>query len=170
MSPLIRVVEGDISTFTGDAVVNAANNHLVMGAGVAGALASRGGPTIQAECDEIVRDRGPLEVGEAAVTEAGNLQVDWVIHAAAMGDRPASEETIGSATRSALELAASHGARAVALPVLGTGVGGFPFERAARVMLDAIREHGRETELPDTVALYGYTAEQAAALRRVLEG
>lgn len=169
MALLVRVEQGDISTFPGDAVVNAANNHLRMGAGVAGALASRGGPAIQRECDEHVRQRGPLRVGEAAVTGAGDLPARWVIHAAAMGDEPASDASIRSSTRQALRLAAERGMENVAFPILGTGVAGFPFERAAGIMLEEIRAHGLESEVPGQIVLYGYGEEEAAALRRLVD-
>lgn len=165
---LIRVEEGDISTFTGDAIVNAANNHLRMGAGVAGALAARGGPAIQDECDAIVRRSGPLAVGQAAVTGAGNLAVRYVIHAAAMGDEPPSAHSIRSATREALRLADQRGVRTIAFPVLGAGIGGFPFEESARLMIEEIRAHPAGETSVETVVLYGYTAEQAATLRRLL--
>lgn len=170
MRPLIRVEEGDIAGFHGDAVVNAANNHLRMGAGVAGALLARGGPTIQADCDDIIRREGPLPVGGAAVTGSGTLPVRFVIHAAAMGDEPASEASIAASTRRALELAVEYGARTIAFPILGTGVGGFPFERSATVMVDVMLEHGAVHELPESVALYAYTPDQAVGLRRVLDG
>lgn len=169
MTALIRVEEGDLSAFTGDAVVNAANNHLVLGAGVAGAIARRGGPTIQAECEEIIRRQGPLEVGGAAVTGAGDLPADMVIHAAAMGDEAASLDSIRSATRTSLRLATEREADSVAFPVLGSGVGGMAFEEAARAMIEVIRAHGNEHDRPEVVVLYGYTAEQAQALRRLVE-
>ncbi len=166
---LIRIEQGDISAFDGEGVVNAANNHLRMGAGVAGALRSRGGPSIQRECDEHVRAHGPLEVGEAAVTGAGDLPSRWVIHAAAMGDEPASAPSIRSATRHSLSLAAEHEMERVAFPVLGSGVGGFSFDEAARVMIQEIRSWGDEHTLPDTVVLYGYTEDDARTLRRLVE-
>lgn len=169
MSALIRVEEGDISTFAGDAVVNAANNHLVMGAGVAGALRRRGGPAIQAECDERVRREGPLAVGEAAVTGAGELPARFVIHAAAMGDEPPSDRSIRSSTRESLRLATEQGIRSIAFPVLGSGVGGFPFEQAARLVLEEIRSWTRIHEEIESVVVYGYTREQAEALRRLVD-
>jgi len=149
-------------------VVNAANNHLRMGAGVAGALLRRGGTGIQAECDDYVRSHGPLAVGEAAVTSAGNLPARYVIHAAAMGDEPASEQSIRSATRAALRLAREKGLLSIAFPVLGSGVGGFPFEHAARVMIEEIRDFTDATPEMETIVLYGYTPQQAATLRRLL--
>jgi O-acetyl-ADP-ribose deacetylase len=167
--PLVRVEQGDIATFHGDAVVNAANNHLRMGAGVAGALALAGGPTIQADCDEYIRRHGPIAVGEAVLTGAGTLPVRHVIHAAAMGDEPASEASIRSAIRQSLALAREHELLSVAFPVLGTGVAGFSFEGSARAMIDEIRAHGAVCEVPATVVLYGFTPEQAMTLRRLLD-
>lgn len=166
---LIRVEEGDISTFEGDAVVNAANNHLILGAGVAGAIRRRGGGTIQAECDEYVRRHGPVRVGEAALTRGGDLPARYVIHAAAMGDEPASAATIESATRESLRIAVEHGIRSLAFPVLGAGVGGFPFDESARIMVSEIRRFTRERPgTIEAVVLYGYLPEQAEALRRTL--
>lgn len=166
---LIRVEQGDISTFAGDGVVNAANNHLRMGAGVAGALLSRGGPSIQSECDAYVRAHGPIRVGEAAVTGGGDLPARWVIHAAAMGDAPPSPGSIRSATRHALALASEHEMERVAFPVLGSGVGGFSFDEAARLMLEEVRAHGTSHAHPDTVVFYGYTESDAQRLRRLTE-
>lgn len=168
MTAIVRVVEGDISTFQGDAVVNAANNHLRLGTGVAGALAKRGGGAIQQECDEILRRDGPIEVGGAAITGGGNLPARFVIHAAAMGDLPASADTIKKATRSALEVAEEHGIRSIAFPILGTGVGGFPFSEAARVMMETIKEFVKSNATLETVVFFGYTPDQAATLRRYL--
>jgi O-acetyl-ADP-ribose deacetylase (regulator of RNase III) len=168
MPPRIRVERGDISTFDGDAVVNAANNHLVLGAGVAGALARRGGPEIQQECDEHVRAHGPLSVGDAALTGGGRLPARYVIHAAAMGDEPASARSIRSATRSALRIAAARELESVAFPVLGTGVAGFPFDEAARIMLDEMRAHLRAHDHPRECVLFGYSEDQAVALATLI--
>jgi O-acetyl-ADP-ribose deacetylase (regulator of RNase III) len=164
----IDVEEGDISAFVGDAVVNAANNHLQLGSGVAGAIRARGGPAIQAECDALIRENGPLQVGDAAITGGGNLPARWVIHAAAMGDTPPSAASIRSSTRRALQLAAERGLESVAFPVLGSGVGGFSFQDSASLMIEELREHGRTFALPETVVLYGYSWQQADALRAIL--
>ncbi len=162
----IRVLQGDITGFTGDAVVNAANNHLVLGAGVAGAIRRAGGPSIQQECDAYVRAHGPIRVGEAVATGGGALPARWVIHAAAMGDEDASARTIREATTDALRVAGALKVRSIAFPVLGAGVAGFPLRRAAEVMLEAMRA---APELPDDVVFYGYTPADAAVLARVLE-
>ncbi len=167
--PTILIVEhGDISDFDGDAIVNAANNHLILGTGVAGAIARRGGPAIQLECDAYVRDHGPIREGEAAVTGSGGLSVDLVIHAVAMGDEPVSRTSIRSATRHAIELARARACQSIAFPILGSGVGGFPFDEAAVLMLEVIRKHTEHWDLPRSVVLYGYTEEQAAALKALL--
>ena len=168
MAAFLVVEEGDISTFDGDAIVNAANNHLVLGVGVAGAISARGGPEIQQECDAYVREHGPIRVGEAAITGAGKLDARFVIHAAAMGDEPVSAETIRAATHHSLALARRHSCASIAFPILGSGVGGFPFEEAARIMIEEIRGLLRHTEVVEEVVLYGYTPEQAATLRRLV--
>jgi len=159
----IAVRQGDITTYDGDAIVNAANNHLVLGAGVAGAIRRAGGPTIQAECDR----HGPIRVGEAAITGAGNLGVRWVIHAAAMGDEPVSERSIRDSTAASVRLAAQHGARRIAFPVLGSGIGGFDFRRAAAVMLEAIRTTP-EAEALEEIVLYGFSPSDAELLRKLI--
>ena len=169
MSVRISVEQGDISAFDGDAVVNAANNHLVLGAGVAGAIRRRGGPSIQAECDRYVQEHGPIDVGDAVLTGGGDLTASHVIHAAAMGDQPTSAHTIRSATRHSMELAHEHGIRSIAFPILGTGVAGFDFGRAAEIMVEEIRRAAEGRCHPETVALYGYLDDQASILRSLVE-
>jgi O-acetyl-ADP-ribose deacetylase (regulator of RNase III) len=159
---VIRAARGDITSYVGSAIVNAANNHLVLGAGVAGAIARRGGPSIQAECTR----HGPIRVGEAAITGAGNLPCRWVIHAAAMGDEPAGERSIRDATRASLALAAERGIRDIAFPILGAGIGGFPFRRAIEIIVEVISLAAPAG--PENVVLYGYTAEDAAVIEEVL--
>lgn len=134
----ILLAEGDITAAEVDAIVNAANTSLVLGSGVAGAIARRGGPSIQAECDA----HGPVPLGGVALTGAGALPAKHVIHAAAMAlGGPVSEASLRAATRASLELAAAHGLRSLAFPALGTGVGGFPMQRCAEVMLEETRRH-----------------------------
>lgn len=159
----IAIEEGDLTRAEVDALVNAANTDLTLGAGVAGAIRERGGPSIQEECTE----HGPIPLGEAAITGAGELPAQHVIHAAAMelGSAP-SEASIRSATRRALELAAANGLRSVALPAIGTGVGGFPMQRCAEVMLEEARAFAdRDPTLEEIrFVLYGEPAY------RVFEG
>lgn len=133
MSTEIEIIKGDISSAEADALVNAANNQLWMGAGVAGALKRAGGQEIE---DEAVK-KGPIRVGEAVETGAGRLKAKYVIHAAVMGQDLRTDETkIRNATRNSLELAEKLGLESVAFPALGTGVGGFPLELCAQVMLE----------------------------------
>jgi O-acetyl-ADP-ribose deacetylase (regulator of RNase III) len=125
----IRCVRGDITQLKVEALVNAAHNHLHMGAGVAGALKRVGGREIE---EEAVK-KGPIPVGEALAT--------GVIHAAVMGaDLRTDAEKIRSATRNSLLRAKELGVKSIAYPALGTGVGGFPYAEAAGSMLDETRK------------------------------
>lgn len=136
----IEVRDGDIATLEVDAVVNAANDHLWMGAGVAGALKRAGGREIEQEAVA----RGPVVVGDAVATAAGRLPARWVIHAAVMGqDLRTSARIIERATCSALALADELGVRSVGLPAFGTGVGGFPVEECAAIMVAEVAAWAR---------------------------
>jgi O-acetyl-ADP-ribose deacetylase (regulator of RNase III) len=163
MAATITAREGDITTYEGDAVVNAANNHLQLGAGVAGAIRRAGGPTIQQECDR----HGPVRVGQAAITGAGDMTARYVIHAAAMGDAPVSAHSIRESTTASLELAAQHGLKRVAFPVLGSGIGGFDFQEAASIMHDAMRASPHADSL-DEIVFYGFDPEHAAVLQKLV--
>jgi O-acetyl-ADP-ribose deacetylase len=130
----LEVVQGDIITCAVDAIVNAANDHLWMGAGVAGAIKRQGGQIIE---DEAVR-QAPIPVGEAVVTGGGVLKARYVIHAAAMGqDLVTNADYIRQATCNSLRRATDMGLASMAFPALGTGVGGFPVDAAAHAMIDA---------------------------------
>jgi len=134
----ITVMMGDITDADVDAVVNAANTDLLLGSGVAGAIRERGGPSIQSECNEI----GPVALGEAAVTGAGNLKSRYVIHAAGMRlGGVVTAESLGNATKNSLLRADEKGVKTIAFPAIGTGVGGFPIEECARVMIDTVLNH-----------------------------
>jgi O-acetyl-ADP-ribose deacetylase (regulator of RNase III) len=136
----ILVQRGDITDWEVDAIVNAANSTLAMGAGVAGAIKRKGGLIVE---EEAMR-QGPIEVGEAVLTTAGNLPATHVIHAAAMGpDLKTNAATIAAATKSALRVADKHRITSIAFPALGTGVGGFPPGPAAEAMVSAVAEHLR---------------------------
>jgi O-acetyl-ADP-ribose deacetylase (regulator of RNase III) len=144
----LTAVLGDITDQTTAAIVNAANNHLWMGSGVAGAIKARGGEEIEREAMKL----GPIEPGQAVTTSAGRLKARYCIHAAAMGqDLATSAELIAKATRSALAEAAKLGLDSVAFPALGTGVGGFPPEACARLMLAAAISHSRTNTKPGSV-------------------
>lgn len=128
----IEVVQGDITTEATDTIVNAANNHLWMGGGVAGAIKRAGGEEIEREAIAL----GPIDVGNAVITSAGKLQTKHVIHAAVMGqDLHTNAEKIKAATVSSLKLAEEKKLSSISFPALGTGVGGFSVFHCAKIML-----------------------------------
>jgi O-acetyl-ADP-ribose deacetylase (regulator of RNase III) len=154
----LEVVEGDIAVLAVDAIANAANDRLWMGAGVAGAIKRAGGDEIEREAVA----KGPIAVGEAVATGAGRLAARWVVHAAVMGqDLRTSAEAIASATRSTLEVADEVGAESLALPAFGTGVGGFPLDECARLMVAAARAYEPRSLRRVVFAVYGEDAEAA---------
>jgi O-acetyl-ADP-ribose deacetylase len=145
----LTVVLGDITEQATDAIVNAANNHLWMGSGVAGAIKAKGGEEIEREAMRL----GPIESGQAVTTSAGRLKARYCIHAAAMGqDLVTSADFISKATRSSLAEAARLGLDSVALPALGTGVGGFPADACVRLMIAAVLSHSRVSSGPGSVS------------------
>ena len=134
----IGLRQGDLTEADADAIVNAANNQLMLGGGVAGAIRVKGGPAIQRECDRI----GPIALGEAAITGAGRLRARHVIHAASMRlGESTSETNLRAATRNALRRADENSLKTIAFPAIGTGIAGFPIERCAQVMLEEVRAH-----------------------------
>src|SRR3954453_13484459 len=131
----LELLEGDITELDVDAIVNAANEHLQLGTGVAGAIARKGGPSIQVECDRI----GGPPVGTAGMNGAGSLKARRVIHAVGprMGEGD-EDKNLAAAVRSALALADRRGLKSIALPAISTGNFGFPLGRAARIMLTEV--------------------------------
>jgi O-acetyl-ADP-ribose deacetylase (regulator of RNase III) len=163
MRPALELVEGDIAALAVDAVANAANDHLWMGSGVAGAIKRAGGEEIEREAVA----KGPIAVGDAVATGAGRLPARWVIHAAVMGqDLATSADAIRRATRRTLELADELGAESLALPAFGTGVGGFPLDECARIMVEEARAFEAERLRRIVFAVYG--AEARAAFERAV--
>src|SRR5215216_1323422 len=153
----IEVIAADVTTLEVDAIANAANTMLRHGGGVAGAISRAGGPDVQRESDA----KAPIGLGEAVETSAGEMPCRWVIHAATMElGGPTRAEIIKRATRSTLEKAEELGARSLALVAFGTGVGGFPLEEAARIMVSAAREHSGDLERI-VFAVKGEDAERA---------
>lgn len=132
MKKKIVIEKGDITDMKVDAVVNAANTDLILGAGVAGAIRRKGGPTIQKECNE----HGPVALGGAAITGAGDLPARYVIHAASMGQESlTTEKSLAHSTRNSLLRAEDKALKSIAFPAIGTGVAGFPVDRCAEIML-----------------------------------
>jgi O-acetyl-ADP-ribose deacetylase len=154
----LEVVEGNIATLEVDAIANAANDRLWMGAGVAGAIKGAGGDEIEREAVA----KGPIEVGDAVATGAGSLPAKHVIHGAVMGqDLRTDAELVRKTTRRTLEIAEEIGARSLALPAFGTGVGGFPLQECASIMVDVARSHEPGSLERVVFAVYGEEAEDA---------
>jgi O-acetyl-ADP-ribose deacetylase (regulator of RNase III) len=134
----IHIEQGDLTHYKVGAIVNAANNDLVLGGGLAGAIGRAGGPTIQEECSR----HGPVAVGQAAITGAGKLPARYVIHQASMrlGGRTTAE-SLRESTAAVLKLAEDHGVKTLAFPATGTGIAGFPLSRCAEIMLGEVHRH-----------------------------
>jgi O-acetyl-ADP-ribose deacetylase (regulator of RNase III)/ADP-ribose pyrophosphatase YjhB (NUDIX family) len=138
-----KIIKDDITQLETDAIVNAANNKLLMGGGVAGAIRRRGGKVIE---EEALR-KGPIEIGEAIYTSAGSLKAKYVIHAATMGmDFKTDEVKIRNSCASSLRVAETLKIRSIAFPALGCGVGGFPLLAAAKIMAQEVFKHIRQNE------------------------
>ena len=153
----LEVIDGDVTKLEVDAIANAANTMLMHGGGVAGAISRAGGPEVQRESDA----KAPIALGDAVETTAGHLPARWVIHAATMElGGPTSADIIERATRSTLAKAEDLGARSLALVAFGTGVGGFPLDKAASIMVSAAREHTGDLERI-VFAVHGAEAERA---------
>jgi O-acetyl-ADP-ribose deacetylase (regulator of RNase III) len=161
----ITLARGDIAHQDADAIVNAANNRLWMGAGVAGAIKHAGGQEIEREAVA----KGPVPIGEAVVTGAGRLKARHVIHAAVMGqDLHTDADKIRQATQNSLRRADELGLKSIAFPALGTGVGGFSLEDCARIMLDVVRRHGAGGTSLERVVFVLYDEPAYQAFERVL--
>jgi len=146
----ISIIKGDITALKVDAIVNAANNKLVMGGGVAGAIKRKGGEIIE---EEAVK-KGPIKIGEAVATSAGNLPAKYVIHAATMGmDFKTDEVKIRDCVHSALVVAEELKIKSLAFPALGCGVGGFSLLASAKVMAQEVLKYLREekTDLKEII-------------------
>jgi O-acetyl-ADP-ribose deacetylase len=161
----LEVCEGDIAAVETDAVANAANDALWMGAGVAGALKRAGGDEIEREA----MAQGPIELGSAVATTAGRLPARWVIHGAVMGqDLRTNADLVRRTTHSCLALADELGCRSLALPAFGTGVGGFELAECARIMIEETRSFEPRSLESVTFAVRGRDAN--AAFQAALTG
>ncbi|MGV0645325.1 macro domain-containing protein [Mycolicibacterium sp. XJ879] len=156
----LEVLQADVTKLDVDAVTNAANTELRHRGGVAAAIARAGGDELQRES----RQKAPIRLGEAVETTAGDMPARYVIHAATMElGGPTSGEIIERATGSALAKADELGCRSLALVAFGTGVGGFPLEEAARLMVGVARRHEPQSLQRVVFAVHGDAAEQAFA-------
>jgi O-acetyl-ADP-ribose deacetylase len=144
----IEIVMGDITRAEVEAIVNAANNKLWMGSGVAGAIKAAGGPTIEQQA----MAKGPIVPGQAIATGAGSLRYNYVIHAAVMGqDLRTSDKLIRQATLSSLNLAEHLKLKSIAFPAFGTGVGGFPMKACAHNMTIAVKGFRDKSQILERV-------------------
>jgi O-acetyl-ADP-ribose deacetylase (regulator of RNase III) len=150
MKTQLKVVRGDITQMSADAIVNSANNDLVLGGGVSGAISRLAGPSVQEECHKI----GTIPLGTAAVTGGGNLTSKWILHAAV---NPlglwADAKSVRTALRAALVKAAELGVKRLAMPALGTGAGALPIAQCADILLDEVIRHceGGQTSLEEVM-------------------
>jgi O-acetyl-ADP-ribose deacetylase (regulator of RNase III) len=160
----VEIMQGDLTEMDTDAIVNAANNELQLGGGVAGAIRRKGGSGIQAECDEI----GTIPVGGAAITSGGKLKARYVIHAASMelGGRTHAH-ALRSSTAHSLRIAAQKGLKTIAFPAVGTGIAQFPVRECAEIMLREVAKHFEGPTSLEKVSLVLFDKEALSAFQSV---
>lgn len=159
----IFVEEGDITKIVCDAIVNPANSYGYMGGGVAGAIKRAGGIEIENEAVS----KGPIAVGSAIATTSGGLPCKCVIHAPTM-EQPAMRvgiDNVKSATKAALEFALKNKIKIIAIPGMGTGVGGVSKEDAAREMVKIAKEYESKFK---KIIFVGYNKDLASEFRKYI--
>ena len=160
----IILLQGDLTELDVDAIVNAANNDLHLGGGVAGAIRRKGGESIQKECDAI----GSIPIGGAAITTGGKLRARFVIHAASMqlgGETTA--RALRSSTAHALRIAEERGLRSIAFPAVGTGIAGFPVPECARIMLREVVDHLKKPTTLEKVYFALFDAQDLSEFEQI---
>jgi O-acetyl-ADP-ribose deacetylase (regulator of RNase III) len=160
----IVLMQGDLTEMDVDAVVNAANNDLQLGGGVAGAIRRKGGEAIQRECNAV----GSLPIGGAAITSGGKLHARHVIHAASMqlgGETTA--RALRTSTAHSLRIAAERELHSIAFPAVGTGIAGFPLSECAQIMLREVVEHLKGPTSLERVYFVLFDARSLAAFEKV---
>ena len=169
---VIKVVQGDLTAQPVASIVNAANEHLQHGGGVAAAIADAGGPIIQEESDEWVAEHGPIGPGRAAITSAGQLPAKYVIHVVGPRYREGqdNEGLLQEAVTAALDAAAVSGCRTVALPAISAGIFGYPRAEACQVIVSAARRWlDRRPGLISEIRLVAFDHDVADQFRNALE-
>ena len=172
MHSIIQVIQGDITKVKADAIVNAANNGLLGGGGVDGAIHRAGGPAILEECRKIVAQQGGCPTGEAVITTGGNLSAKYVIHTVGpvwQGGTDGEAALLASCYTKSLQLAVAHGCRSIAFPNISTGVYGYPKSEAALVALQAVHDFVQENGAIESVLVVCFDAENYTILKQFLE-
>ncbi|MDD4249809.1 MAG: O-acetyl-ADP-ribose deacetylase [Methanosarcina sp.] len=165
----IRIFEGDIVKMKVDAIVNAANNTLLGGGGVDGAIHMAAGPGLLEEC----RALKGCPTGEAKITSGHLLPAKYVIHTVGpvwQDGREGEDELLASCYRKSLELAKEHKIKTIAFPAISTGAYGFPSERAGRIAVFQVKEFLQKNKLPDVVLLVCYNKETCKSIKKALDG
>src|SRR6266478_4420473 len=165
ISEKIVLMQGDLTEMDVDAIVNAANNVLQLGGGVAGAIRRKGGEAIQRECDAI----GSIPIGGAAITSGGKLRARYVIHAASM--QLGGETTVRAlrnSTAHCLRIASERKLRSIAFPAVGTGIAGFPLSECAQIMLREVAQHLKGPTSLEKVYFVLFDARALNAFEKVL--
>jgi len=146
---MIKLIKGDITELETDVIVNAANNQLILGGGVAGAIRKKGGPEIQEECNKI----GGTFVGGAVITTGGNLKSKYIIHAVGprMGEG-SEDEKLQNATLNSLKIMDDKKLKTIAFPAISTGIFGYPIDRCAKIMISTVKEYlNSETQIEEVI-------------------
>jgi O-acetyl-ADP-ribose deacetylase len=161
----IVLEQGDLTEMSVDAIVNAANNDLQLGGGLAGIIRRKGGDTIQQECNQI----GSIPLGGAAMTSGGKLKARHIIHAASMelGGHTTARALRGS-TAHALRIASEKGLRTIAIPAVGTGIGGFPLSECADIMLHEAVKHLKGPSTLEKIRFVLFDAKALAAFEKAM--
>ncbi|MEN9298437.1 MAG: O-acetyl-ADP-ribose deacetylase [Bacteroidota bacterium] len=172
MGVSIEVVKGDITNIPCDAIVNAANCFLKGGGGVDGAIHKAGGPTILEACKKIVAENGICKVGEAVITEAGNLPAKYIIHTVGPVWRDGQREEhqkLAECYENSLRLSVEHNCDSIAFPNISTGVYGFPKDQAATIAVNAVKKFVNQVKKPSRVVFVCFDEENYTILRKSLE-
>ncbi|MFX0002295.1 MAG: macro domain-containing protein [Candidatus Hodarchaeota archaeon] len=162
----IKLVQGDITELDTDVIVNAANAHLILGGGVAGAIKRKGGPKIQQECDKI----GGTYVGGAVITTGGNLKAKYVIHAVGPRMGEGDEDTkLKNATINSLKLMDQKSLKTIAFPAISTGIFGYPIDKCAKIMINSTKKYLSSNTQIKAVIFCLYTASDFEVFEKELK-